>query len=211
MMRLTAESIRNLGREPRVNLINSISGFKPANLVGTVDGSGVTNLAIMTSVVHIGAAPPLLALVVRPDSVERHTLQNIRDTGVYTINHVAKSFVAAAHQTAARYPKSCSEFEAVDLSEYWDPEFAAPFVSQASVKIGMRLEEEHHLAINGTHLLIGSVQLILLPPEAMDAEGAIDPSTLDSVAVSGLDTYFEAKPIARFSYAKPDQPLKHLT
>ncbi|MEO0437784.1 MAG: flavin reductase [Pseudomonadota bacterium] len=204
-MLLTAEDIRALDRQRRAALINSISGFKPANLVGTVDKQGNTNLAIMSSLVHIGAAPPLLALVLRPDTSERHTLSNIRDVGSYTINHVGKSFISPAHQTSARYPKECSEFAAAGLTEKWYSGCSAPFVAEAAVKIGMQLQEEHTLRINGTHLLIGSVTLLELPEQAVTEQGTLDPALAESTAVAGLDTYYEARLLQRFAYAKPDK------
>ena len=72
----------------RGNLINSIGGFKSVCLIGTTDKRGQTNLAIFSSIVHIGASPPLVAFLLRPDSVERHTLSNILETGSYTMNHL---------------------------------------------------------------------------------------------------------------------------
>ena len=42
----------------RIALINSLSGFKSLNLIGTINNQGQTNLAIFNSVVHIGANPP---------------------------------------------------------------------------------------------------------------------------------------------------------
>ena len=65
--------------------INSLSGYKSANLVGTADHQGRHNLAIVSSVVHLGAQPPLVGMIMRPDVVERHTLANIRETGWYTL------------------------------------------------------------------------------------------------------------------------------
>mgnify|MGYP001801051670 CR=1 FL=1 len=209
-MLLTAADIRALDRQRRAALINSITGFKPANLVGTVDKEGSTNQAIMSSLVHLGAAPPRLALALRPDTSERHTLTNIRKLGSYTINHVAKAFIGAAHQTSARYPKDRSEFAATGLSEQWHPGCAAPFVAEAAVKIGMQLEEEHALRINGTHLLIGSVTLLELPESALTEQGTLDPAQAESTALAGLDTYYEAQRLQRFAYAKPDtepQPI----
>ena len=47
----------------RAKFINSLSGVKSANLVGTVDKNGQENLSIVSSAVHIGANPPLMAIV----------------------------------------------------------------------------------------------------------------------------------------------------
>ncbi len=91
--------INNMTERSRAALVNSLSGFKSANLVGTANKHGATNLAIMSSVVHLGSHPPLLALIVRPGGEERHTLANILELGCYTINHVNQNMIEAAHQT----------------------------------------------------------------------------------------------------------------
>ena len=44
----------------RINLINSCSGYKSANLIGTKSVDGITNVAIFSSVTHIGSNPALL-------------------------------------------------------------------------------------------------------------------------------------------------------
>ena len=110
-MKFSAEMIAAMETRQRAAFVNSLSGFKSANLVGTADAEGNTNLAIMSSVVHLGSHPPLLALVIRPGGDERHTLRNILDTGYYSLNHVTPDIIEPAHQTAARYPAEVSEFE----------------------------------------------------------------------------------------------------
>jgi flavin reductase (DIM6/NTAB) family NADH-FMN oxidoreductase RutF len=204
-MQLSSADIQHLDRRRRAALINSITGYKPANLVGTVDGSGHSNLAIMSSLVHIGSQPPLLALVFRPDSAERHTLANIRATGSYTINHVHSEIIDAAHQTAARYPREVSEFAATGLKELWREGHVAPFVAEARVRLGMELREEMELAINGTHLVIGEVLSLECPDTAINEIGALDPAVADSVAIAGLDSYYRGELRQRMAYAKPEQ------
>ncbi|MFN6039875.1 MAG: flavin oxidoreductase, partial [Bacteroidota bacterium] len=71
------QDILSFEQRYRATFINSIGGFKSVALIGTKNSSGQTNLAIFNSLVHIGANPPLLGFIVRPDSVERHTLENI--------------------------------------------------------------------------------------------------------------------------------------
>ena len=209
-MRIDRAGIEALEKQRRAALINSITGFKPVNLIGTADEAGQNNLAIMSSLVHIGSNPPLLALVLRPDSVDRHTLANIRATGSYTINHVTSAIVDAAHQTAARYPKEVSEFEATGLTPLVREDCVAPFVQEATVRLQMRFREEHLLEVNGTHFVIGEIMAIEAPDEALNAEGALDPARADSVALSGLDSYYRAELIQRMAYAKPDEPPRRL-
>lgn len=209
-MKLNAESIAALDKRYRASLINAVTGFKPANLIGTVDARGHLNLAIMSSVVHLGSRPPLIGLVIRPDPVDRHTLDNILETGCYTINHVGGSFIEAAHQTAARYDREVSEFEATGLTPHWHEDFPAPFVGEATVRMGLRLRQHQELEINGTHLVIGEIVLLDLPDECVDPDGRLDLARAGTVALSGLDTYHAVTPLKTMDYARPDTPPRDL-
>ena len=61
----------------RINLINSCSGFKSANLIGTKSNAGTSNVAVFSSVTHLGSNPPLLGVVFRPvTDVPRNTYEN---------------------------------------------------------------------------------------------------------------------------------------
>lgn len=209
-MRVDRAAIEAMGKRYRAAFVNSLSGFKPANLVGTTDAAGRSNLAIMSSAVHLGSHPPLLALVIRPDEAERHTLENILDRGCYTLNHVADTFIEAAHQTAARYDRDVSEFAATGLSEHWEQGFEAPFVAEARIRMGLQLREHQKLAINGTHLVIGEVVLVDVPDACVAEDGAIDIEAAGTVALSGLDSYHRARRTRRMAYAKPHLPPRAL-
>jgi flavin reductase (DIM6/NTAB) family NADH-FMN oxidoreductase RutF len=210
-MQLDEHSIAAMPDRRRAALINSLTGFKSANLVGTADAEGNTNLAIMSSAVHLGSHPPLIALVIRPGGEERHSLSNMLATGCFTINHVTEDLIAAAHQTAARYHRDISEFDATGLTPEWHPDLAAPLVAEASVRLGLRLREHQELTINRTHLVIGEIMLADFPGEALMEDGALNLARCGSVALTGLDTYHAATPVRRMAYAKPDLPPRELS
>ena len=205
-MQFDANAIRDMEKGFRAAFINSISGFKPANLVGTAHTDRRTNLAIISSVVHLGSHPPLLAMFIRPSPVERHTLENLLTTGCYTINHVAEDFIEAAHQTAARYDRDQSEFAETGLSERWEPGFGAPFVAEATISVAMELREHQPLDINKTHLVIGEIVGINVPEHCIGEDGSIDINSANTVALSGLDSYYRTTRVRRMAYAKPDLP-----
>lgn len=209
-MLLDSQAIAALPTRRRAALINSLSGFKAANLVGTAQPSGATNLAIMSSVVHLGSHPPLMLLIIRPGGDERHTLRNILATGHFTINHVTPSLVEAAHQTAARYPSDVSEFDATGLTAQWRAGLNAPLVAEATVKLGLQLREHRELEINGTHLIIGEIVLAEFPEEHLTVQGGLCLQRCDTVALTGLDTYHESVTLKRMAYAKPDLPPRVL-
>ena len=128
----------------RVQLINSLTGYKSANLVGTANTDPETeikysNLAILSSCTHVGSNPPLLSFNFRPDKTPRQTFENIMSTGYFTINHVHKDFYEKAHLTSAKYPKNVSEFQEVGLEETFLENFYAPFVKNAEVQVAMKL------------------------------------------------------------------------
>ena len=210
-MQFRSSDINTMDTHRRAAFVNSLSGFKSANLVGTANAQGHTNVAIMSSAVHLGSKPPLLALVIRPGEEERHTLNNPLDIGCYSLNHVTPDIIEQAHQTAARYPADVSEFDATGLTPVWVEEFGAPMVAEAGIKLGLCLREHQVLAINGTHLIIGEVVLADVPSAWILEEGAVNLSLAGSVALSGLDTYWQARALKRMAYAKPDVPPRALT
>jgi flavin reductase (DIM6/NTAB) family NADH-FMN oxidoreductase RutF len=207
-MVLNQAQIIALEKNYRSNLINCLSGFKSVNLVGTISESGKSNLAIMSQIFHIGANPALMGLLIRPDSVDRHTLTNIIQTKHYTFNHILPSFIEKAHQTAARYPDGISEFTEVNLDEQYIDTCKAPFVKESKVKIGLQFEERMDLKINGTVMIIGSVQLIDVPESIVASDGFLDLYQAETVTCNGLDAYLRTEKLKRFSYAKPELPLK---
>lgn len=204
-MILRLDDILSLEKYYRRNLINSISGYKSANLIATHNEEGQSNLAIFSSMVHVGATPPLQGIISRPDSVPRHTLENIRETGFYTINHVHEGMIEAAHQSSARYEGS--EFEATGLTECYLGDFPAPFVKESKIKIGLALKEILPIQLNGTYFIIGQIVYLDIADDLVKSDGLLDLNAAKSICVNGLDEYHLPQKLARFSYAKPDKPL----
>ncbi len=208
--RISLEEIMGMERFYRQAFINTISGFKSANLIGTINNEGVTNLAIFNSVIHIGANPPYLGLILRPASVERHTYDNIKTTRHYSINHVHHDFVKEAHQTSAKYPADVSEFEACGFTPMYSNTLRTPYVQESSVKIGMEFLEEYPIQLNGTILIIGKIMEIILSESVLLESGHINLDDAGSVAVGGLDTYYSTELLSRLSYARPGEELKNI-
>ncbi|KAA6439337.1 flavin reductase family protein [Dyadobacter flavalbus] len=204
-MHLTREEIQNTERIRRLNIINSITGIKPANLIGTVSDDGKTNLAIFSSVVHLGSNPALIGFIIRPDrEAGQHTFDNIRENGYYTINHIHESFIERAHYTSAKFAKDESEFEKCALTEEYLDGFIAPFVKESLIKMGMKVVQTVPIEMNGTVLIIGEVEHLIIPDDAINKEGQIDLSQPNDVGISGLNTYYKLEKIAEFPYARPN-------
>ncbi|MEM6319415.1 MAG: flavin reductase [Bacteroidota bacterium] len=205
---LLKKDIIDLERRFRTKLINSLSGFKSVNLVGTISQDGVTNLSIISSVVHIGADPALMGFIMRPVTVRRDTYNNILETGQYTFNHLNASIFKKAHQTSARYPVEVSEFEAAELTEVYSDKIVAPYVEESHIRIGLSFEEKIPIPINGTTLMIGRIEELFFPKIALGEDGYLDIEKAGSITSSSLDAYHSTQKLARLSYAKADRTIK---
>lgn len=210
MPTFATSDFEQMERRFRASFFNSVGGFKSVHLIGTIDEAGRTNLSIFNSIFHLGANPPLLGMVVRPHTVERHTLENILQTGVYTINHINEAIFRQAHQTSAAYDREVSEFEACGLTPAYRDGCAAPFVQESRVQIGLKFIEKIDVQWNGTHIIIGEITSVTVPEHCIGEDGFVDIERAGTVACSGLDAYHLTQRLARLSYAKPDAPLTEI-
>ena len=202
-MHFNEEEIENLEKIYRVNLINSCSGYKAANLIGTVSENN-NNLAIFSSLVHLGSNPPLLGFFLRPtEIVPRHTYLNIKENQYYTINSVEKEFADKAHHTSAKYDKSISEFEIVDLEPEFINKFPSPYVKSSSIKIGMKFVEELKISYNKSRLIVGKIVELHVNDDMIDKDGFLNLYKAEVAAISGCDGYSYPKNNSRKGYQKP--------
>ena len=204
---ISYEQIMNMEKQERVHFANSLGGFKSVGLIGTKNKSNQTNLAIVDSILHIGSNPPLFGIVFRPGVVERHTLENILETGFYTINHITEKIHKQAHQTSARYDRACSEFDETGLIPEYKNGFLAPFVKESDVKLAMKFKEKITLSINSTVLIIGEVKDVYFPEDCLQKDGFLDIEKAASLTCSGLDSYHKTTRISRLSYAKANKEI----
>ncbi|MCR8667982.1 flavin reductase [Aestuariibaculum sp. M13] len=205
MMYFSRNDINDMHHLYRINLINSCSGFKSANLIGTKSKDGIENVAVFSSVTHLGSHPPLLGFVLRPTTVLRNTYENIKETGVYTINHIHKSIIEDAHHTSAKYSKDVSEFEVTNLISEYKTGCFAPFVQNAPVQLQMRYVSEYFIKENDTILLIGEVEGLFLNDDLLEDDGFINLSKAEIASINGLDAYTIPKFEKRLEYQRPKQ------
>ena len=187
----------------RAHFFNTMSGYKPVHLLGTVNKHGNVNLAVFSQVMHIGANPPMLGVLFRPATIPRHSLSNIRDVGYFTLNHVSSNLIDQAHQTAAKYAANESEFNAVELNPRIGKLHPAPYVEESPVQIGLQLKEEVLISSNQTILIIGEIMDVTLNPSAIRNDGYVDLASQKVVCCTGLDAYHLPNKLKRLTYAEP--------
>ncbi len=200
---ISFDEIARMEQLYRSTFVNSLSGFKSICLIGTKSKSGKSNLAIFNSLIHIGANPPYIGFVSRPNSEERHTVSNILDTGYYTINHIHQDIYEKAHQTSARYNADESEFKETGLKEEYLNNFYAPFVNESKIKLGVKFKEAIPIKVNNTTLIIGEITDVFFPNNCFCDDGFLDIEKAGTITGSGLDSYHTTRRLNRLSYAKP--------
>ena len=210
IINFNSEDLMSLDKNKRVHLINSLGGFKSVALVGTSDNEGNNNLAIFSSIFHIGANPPLIGLIFRPSPPERDTYNNIIKTGYFTLNHVNESIFKQAHQTSARYDEGDSEFEKTGLTPEYKDHFFAPYVAESRIQLGIEFKEKVPISVNNTTLIIGEIIQIYIPEDSLNVDGFVDIEKANSITCSGFDSYHKTVQLDRLSYAKPNQDLTSL-
>ena len=201
-MHYDKKAIDQLDRVTRLKIINSATGIKPGNLIGTIGENGATNLAVFSSIIHLGSNPSLLGFISRPQTEEvGHTLRNILQTEYYTINHIHPEFVEKAHYTSAKFSSDVSEFDTCNLSEEYINHFKAPFVQESIFKMGLCFKEAVDIKLNGTVLVIGEIEELIIADKAFVNED-IDLEASEGVGISGLNTYYSLEKIDSYPYAR---------
>ena len=203
-MHYTESEIKELNSITRLKLMNSITGIKSANLIGTISEKGCTNLAIFSSVVHLGSNPALVGFVIRPNNdVKRDTLDNILETKQFTINHVHSSFIEKAHYTSLNFNHDQSEFDYCNLESFYIDNYLPPFVKESKVKIGLKLNEIIPVKSNGCKFIIGEVEHVLIDASIdLLSEGSINLEDSNSVGVGGLNSYYSMSKIAELPFPR---------
>ncbi len=210
MQHISLDTIKSWERFYRANFINCLTGFKSVSLIATVNSSGQPNLAVFSSIVHLGSDPALVGYINRPRAAAPDTLANIEATGYYSINHIQEGFVQKAHQTSARYEPHVNEFKATGLTAEFKPGIIAPFVAESNVKYAMKLLEVVPITHNNTFLVIGSITDIFIDETVLKPDGFLAIEEAGSIASLGGDGYYSTQCIARFEYAKPGKQVKSI-
>lgn len=208
-MILNAKDLEGLDKSYRRNLINQLSGVKGANLIGTIDEHGKTNLALFNTVVHLGANPACMGFIMRPLTVKRDTYENIKANKTYTINAVNASLYKQAHHTAAKW--ETSEFEACDFTPHFSGNHKAPYVKSSPIKIGLQYVEEHEIAFNKTVLVVGKIVELIIDDKLLNEKGYFNFNEAELLSVAGLDNYFNSQQIELLDFPRPEEDVKSLT
>ncbi|TQD38845.1 flavin reductase family protein [Haloflavibacter putidus] len=208
-MYLSSSQIQQLEKRYRANLINSLSGYKSANLIATKSQDAIENVAIFSSVIHLGSKPPLLGFILRPTSATRNTWDNINTSSFFSVNHVNQKIYKQAHHTSARYDGTTSEFKKTQLTPEYKNNFFAPFVKESPIQIGCKMLNNYYIEENECRLIVAEIKQLYLS-EKPAKDGWLDLSKHDTLSINGLDAYTLPTLLDRLAYAKPNEETRSL-
>lgn len=203
MKHISKQDLNAMDRIYRLNLINSCTGYKSANLIGTVSTENIYNVAVFSSITHLGSDPALLTFIVRPTTVPRDTYKNIIDNKEFTVNHINVEDIKEAHHTSARYPSIISEFDVTNLEKEFKDDYKAPFVKSSRIKLGCKYLNQYEIKENNTLLMVAEINDIYFNEDIIQNDGWLNLDIAKTVTVNGLDGYALPSLIQRFEYAKP--------
>lgn len=209
MISVTKEALKKLPKIPRLNLVNSCTGYKSASLIATKAINGDENLAIFSSVTHLGSDPALVGFILRPATVPRDTYKNIKETGYFTINHITVGMIGDAHHTSANYDEGISEFDKTNLEPEYFEGINTPFVKGSPVRLLCKYLNEYEIKENGVIHIIASIETIFHDADLVAGkEYFLQLDKGNVVTVNGLDGYCLPKLVDRFEYARVDVATK---
>ena len=208
MQYFNLDDIQGFSKLYRLNLINSITGYKSANMIGTRSNSGEENVAIFSSITHLGSNPALLHFTLRPNTVPRDTYKNIKENMVFTVNHVSMAQIEQAHHTSAKYDENISEFDQTSLEAEYKMDWYAPFVKGVPIALGCRYLNEYEIKENGCVLIIAAIEHIFVEDKLLQKDGWVKLESGEVVAINGLDGYALPQLQKRMEYARPNEIKK---
>lgn len=206
MKHISKDAISQMEKIERLNLINSCTGYKSANLLATKSQEGKSNVAIFSSITHLGSNPPLIGFIMRPTTIPRDTYKNIRETGYFTVNHITVDMIEDAHHTSANYELGISEFDKTNLEEEYKNDIEIPFVKGSPVQLYCKYLNEYYIKENDTIHVIASIENLFFEEELEHKDGWLQIDRGNVVTLNGLDGYCLPKLVDRFQYARKEIP-----
>jgi len=154
---------------------------RPIGWIGTVDASGVANLAPFSFFNVVAGYPPTVVFAPAAGRF-KDTLANVETTGEFTVNVVTVEVLDAMNATAATVAPEVDEFELVGVTPVASTLIAPPMVAES--KANFECTVTHVLPIGqgsmGGHLVVGEAVAIHVASELLDGT-RIDQASLRAV------------------------------
>ena len=135
---LNHEQILGLERRFQTALINSLSGIR-TSFIGITGEHGQWNASTLSNITHVGANPPQISVLFRPQSAKKHTLKNYREFGTITLVCMPFHKFETVHRVSVNAPKDVFELallgEQVQKLEGWQHPIPNDFLYAIEVNL----------------------------------------------------------------------------
>lgn len=196
----SSEEIKSLDRAYRRDFINRITGAKLAWILGSFHPEFGENLALFSSIVHVGANPPLVGIVFRPSMGKLHSLRNINETKLFSLNSLPLKFRKEIHSSSANGSEELDDFDSIGLQREIDSSHPIPLVKEASIRMLLEPVELAPIRTNSNHFLVSEIKKVEINVAFLDSNELPIPEGL--TYVSGLDLYCKVESIQSMPYAR---------
>jgi flavin reductase (DIM6/NTAB) family NADH-FMN oxidoreductase RutF len=166
---------------------------RPIAWVTTVDGGGRINLAPFSFFNAFGANPPVVVFspTLRRDGSKKDTLLNLYEVPEFVLSAAVEGLAERMNATAKELPRGQSEAEFAGLTVVPATKVRPPRVAESPIHMECRVCQIMSIGDGpiAANLVIGQVLLIHIADSVLDANGAVDPRKLRTIARLGGDYY----------------------
>ena len=200
-------SLRDLAPRERHAVLTPLIAPRPIAFVSTVSAAGVGNLAPFSFFAMGGQNPQGVAIC---PTADRHgnpkdTLRNIRETGEFTINIVARDMAERVNQASAPYPFEVDEFDVTGFTRVPSRMVRPPRVAEAPAALECRVFQvipQGEGPMHGTWVL-GEVLHLWVRDDLLAADGLPDTAKVHPAARMGRDEWAHVTPETMFRLTRP--------
>ena len=157
---------------------------RPIAWVGTQSKDGINNLAPFSFYNAFSSTPPIVGFstIPRLDGRKKDSLQNVIDTGCFTLSSVSHKLVPAMSKSAALLEPEEDEFTFTGLEPAEAKNIKAPYVKEALLVFECEVHQIISFGeVEGSgNLVLGQIKYINID-DSIYKDGYVDFATLDPV------------------------------
>lgn len=162
--------LSNIPSVDRYKLLTGLIVPRPIGWIGTMDKDGIRNLAPYSFFNCVSATPPIVVVGTgHRRGAPKDTLNNLRDTGEFTVSIVTEEVAEAMNMTSADLSPDVDEFAEAGLRPVVGSSVAAPYVGEA--KAALECEVNQILPLGKpptTWLVVADVRTIHVADDLLD-------------------------------------------
>lgn len=182
----TDTNLHGLAHDP----FKAIVAPRPIGWIGSKGKDGSLNLSPYSFFNAVSDTPKLLMF---SSSGEKHSLRNVRETGVFTANFVSRELVDQMNASSAAVDYGVNEFEIAGLTAKAAETIDAPYVGEALAVLECRMTQiVRPIDVNGVEsgswVVFGQVMAVHIK-ESVLKDGRIDMELARPVARMGYMDY----------------------